>query len=80
MLWMVLTLMTVLAAVGLAIPLIRRRDAARAGRADTVTVLNLGRVLVEGTPSEAFARQEVVEAYLGQHWAPPASEAEPSQA
>lgn len=39
MLWMVLTLMTVLAAVGLAIPLVRRRDAARAQRADTVTVL-----------------------------------------
>lgn len=39
MLWMVLTLMTVLAAVGLAIPLIRRRDAAKAARADTVSVL-----------------------------------------
>ncbi len=38
MLWMVLTLMTVLAAVGLAIPLIRRRDAA-AGRQDALTVL-----------------------------------------
>ena len=39
MLWMVLTLMAVLAAVGLTIPLVRRRDAAAAGRADTVTVL-----------------------------------------
>lgn len=39
MLWMVLTLMTVLAAVGLAVPLVRRRDAARAARADAVTVL-----------------------------------------
>lgn len=39
MLWMVLTLMTVLAAVGLAIPLVRRRDAAKAARADTVSVL-----------------------------------------
>ena len=39
MLWMILTLMTVLAAVGLAIPLIRRADAARAGRADAVSVL-----------------------------------------
>ncbi len=39
MLWMILTLMTVLAAVGLAIPLIRRRDAARSQRADSVTVL-----------------------------------------
>jgi len=39
MLWMVLTLMTVLAAVGLTIPLVRRRDAAKAARADTVTVL-----------------------------------------
>jgi cytochrome c-type biogenesis protein CcmH len=39
MLWMILTLMTVLAAVGLAIPLVRRRDAARAQRADAVSVL-----------------------------------------
>ncbi|MBX3482332.1 c-type cytochrome biogenesis protein CcmI [Phenylobacterium sp.] len=39
MLWMILTLMTVLAAVGLAIPLVRRRDAMKAGRADAVTVL-----------------------------------------
>lgn len=39
MLWMILTLMTVLAAVGLAIPLVRRRDAAREQRADAVSVL-----------------------------------------
>jgi len=39
MLWMILTLMTVLATLGLAIPLVRRADAARAGRADAVTVL-----------------------------------------
>jgi len=39
MLWMILTLMTVLAAVGLAIPLIRRRDAAAARRSDAVAVL-----------------------------------------
>jgi cytochrome c-type biogenesis protein CcmH len=39
MLWMVLTLMTVLAALGLAIPLVRRRDAAAAGRQDALTVL-----------------------------------------
>lgn len=39
MLWMILTLMTVLAAVGLAIPLVRRRDALQAKRADAVTVL-----------------------------------------
>lgn len=39
MLWMVLTLMTVLAAVGLAVPLVRRRDAARTARTDAVTVL-----------------------------------------
>lgn len=41
MLWMILTLMTVLAAVGLAIPLIRRRDAARAERMDAVGVLKV---------------------------------------
>jgi cytochrome c-type biogenesis protein CcmH len=39
MLWMILTLMTVLAAVGLAIPLVRKRDAIKADRADAVTVL-----------------------------------------
>lgn len=39
MLWMILTLMTVLTAVGLTIPLVRRRDASRERRADAVTVL-----------------------------------------
>ena len=39
MLWMILTLMTVLAALGLAFPLIRRRDAAHAERADALGVL-----------------------------------------
>ncbi len=39
MLWMILTLMTVLAAVGLAIPLIRKRDAQKADRTDVVGVL-----------------------------------------
>lgn len=39
MLWMILTLMTVVAAVGLAIPLIRRRDAQRNARNDTLGVL-----------------------------------------
>lgn len=39
MLWMILTLMTVLASVGLAIPLVRKRDAQRANRTDVVGVL-----------------------------------------
>ena len=39
MLWMILTLMTALAAVGLAIPLIRKRDAARTPRNAVVEVL-----------------------------------------
>lgn len=39
MLWMILTLMTVLASVGLAIPLIRKRDAQNANRTDAVGVL-----------------------------------------
>jgi ABC-type branched-subunit amino acid transport system ATPase component len=30
-----------------------------------VTVLNRGRVLVDGAPSEAFAHREVMEAYMG---------------
>ncbi len=39
LLWMILTLMTVMAAVGIAIPLLRRRDAVQAERDDAVTVL-----------------------------------------
>ncbi len=39
LLWVVLTLMTVLASVGLAIPLLRKRDAPTAARGDAVTVL-----------------------------------------
>lgn len=39
MLWIVLTLMTALAAVGLAIPLVRRQDAARGVRGDNIDVL-----------------------------------------
>ncbi|MDB5422608.1 MAG: C-type cytochrome biosis protein CcmI, partial [Phenylobacterium sp.] len=39
MLWIILTLMTALAAVGLAIPLVRRHDATRTSRNDTVEVL-----------------------------------------
>jgi cytochrome c-type biogenesis protein CcmH len=38
-LWVILTLMTVLATLGLAVPLIRRRDGAVKGRADTLSVL-----------------------------------------
>lgn len=62
MLWMVLTLMTVLAAVGLAVPLVRRRDAARASRADAVAVLKdqLGEIEAQAAagalaPGEAAA-------------------------
>jgi cytochrome c-type biogenesis protein CcmH len=39
MLWIILTLMTALAAVGLAVPLVRRHDATRTSRNDTVEVL-----------------------------------------
>lgn len=39
LLWMILTVMTVLAAVGIAIPLLRRRDAVEVPRDDAVTVL-----------------------------------------
>jgi len=39
MLWIILTLMTVLAAIGLAFPLIRRRDAKASSRLDAVGVL-----------------------------------------
>jgi cytochrome c-type biogenesis protein CcmH len=59
MLWMILTLMTVLAAVGLAIPLIRRRDAARAGRSDAVGVLRDQLGEIEGqAASGALAEPE----------------------
>ena len=39
LLWMILTVMTVLAAVGIAIPLLRRRNAVQVDRDDAVTVL-----------------------------------------
>ena len=39
MLWVILTLMTVMAAVGLTIPLVRRHEAGRAARNDTLGVL-----------------------------------------
>ena len=39
MLWMLLTLMTVVAAVGLCVPLIRRQEAGRTARNDALTVL-----------------------------------------
>src|SRR3989344_2607420 len=59
MLWMILTLMTVLAAVGLAIPLVRRRDAARERRADAVSVLKdqLGEIEAQA-PAGALAQPE----------------------
>ena len=59
MLWMILTLMTVLAAVGLAVPLIRRRDAQRAARNDTLTVLKdqLGELEVQAATG-AIAESE----------------------
>ena len=62
MLWMILTLMTVVAAVGLAIPLIRRHDAARSPRNDVVEVLKgqLGEIQTQAAsgvlaPEEAQA-------------------------
>lgn len=60
LLWAVLTLMTVLAAVGLAIPLLRRRDAQQAGRGDVVTVLKdqLGELEAQAA-SGAVAASEV---------------------
>lgn len=59
MLWMILTLMTVLAAVGLAIPLVRRRDAQRAERSDAVAVLKdqLGEIEAQAA-SGAIAEPE----------------------
>jgi cytochrome c-type biogenesis protein CcmH len=62
MLWMVLTLMTVLAAVGLAIPLVRRRDAARAERADTVTVLKAQLDEIEGQAAAGATEGAAAEA------------------
>lgn len=59
MLWIILTLMTVLAAVGLAIPLVRRRDAQRAERADSLSVLKdqLGEIEAQAA-SGALAEPE----------------------
>jgi cytochrome c-type biogenesis protein CcmH len=62
MLWMILTLMVALAAVGLAIPLIRRHDAARQARGSVVEVLKaqLGEIEAQAAtgalpPAEAEA-------------------------
>jgi cytochrome c-type biogenesis protein CcmH len=57
MLWMILTLMTVLAAVGLAIPLLRRRDAAQSRRANALTVLK-----AQMSEIEAQARSGAIDA------------------
>ena len=59
MLWMILTLMTVLAAVGLAFPLIRNRDARAQNRLDAVGVLKSQLSELEAqTKSGAIADQE----------------------
>ncbi|HEY3950672.1 c-type cytochrome biogenesis protein CcmI [Phenylobacterium sp.] len=62
MLWMILTLMAALAAVGLAIPLVRRHDAARVARGSTAEVLKgqLGEIEAQAAtgvlpPAEAEA-------------------------
>ena len=65
MLWVLLTLMTALVAVGLAVPLLRRYDPARAPRNDTVEVLKaqLGDIDMqagEGSIAPAVGASEVL--------------------
>lgn len=65
MLWMILTLMTVLAAVGLAIPLVRRRDAAAAERADALTVLKEQLGEIEAQAASGVIAEAEAEALKG---------------
>ncbi|GAA1637541.1 ABC transporter ATP-binding protein [Actinoplanes couchii] len=58
-------LITGLRAEGLTILLVEHDVAFVMRLADRVTVLDLGRVIAEGTPAEVRARPEVVAAYLG---------------
>ena len=64
MLWMILTLMVALAAVGLAAPLIRRHDAARAARGSVVEVLKgqLGEIEAQARNGGADAARPLLEA------------------
>ncbi len=80
MLWMILTLMTALAAVGLAIPLIRRHDAARRPRDEVVETLQsqLGEIdaqtaagAVSGDEAEAL-KTDVKRRMLAEQRAPEA--------
>ena len=62
MLWTLLTLMTALAAVGLAVPLLRRYDAARSPRNDTVEVLRAQLGDIDAQASEGALRPDEAEA------------------
>lgn len=81
MLWMILTLMVALAAVGLAIPLVRRHDAARTARGSVAEVLKgqLGEIEAQAAsgalpPDEAEAlKADVKRRVLAEGKAPPAS-------
>jgi cytochrome c-type biogenesis protein CcmH len=84
MLWVILTLMTVLAAVGLAVPLIRRHDAARAPRNATVEVLKaqLGEIETQTAdgalpPAEAEALKSDVKRRVLAEGRAPAERARP---
>lgn len=50
---------------GVTILLVEHDMAAVMGLCDRITVLNFGRLLVEGTPAQVRAHPEVIEAYLG---------------
>ena len=65
MLWMILTLMVALAAVGLAIPLIRRHDAARQARGSVVEVLKAQLGEIEAQAATGALPPEEAEALTG---------------
>lgn len=58
-------LMQRIRARGITLLLVEHDMQAVMGLCDYITVLNFGRLLVEGTPDEVRTRPEVIEAYLG---------------
>ena len=63
---------------GVTILLIEHHMDVVSGLCDAVTVLDGGRIIAEGTPSEVKRQPKVIEAYLGEVEAGPAAPATPA--